>query len=110
MLNASAYSVSKAALEMWGRNLAMELAGTGVTVNVVRPGTVDTAMQTHIRTQSPERVGADMVARFTRFHESGALIAPELPARLIMQVITGGATGEVISVNDERGQALLRQA
>ena len=110
MVNANAYSVTKAGLEMWARNLAAELAGTGVTVNVVRPGTVDTAMQAHIRTQSAERVGAQMVERFTRFHESGALIAPELPARLITQVIAGDETGEVISIGDERGQALLRRA
>ncbi len=110
MVNANAYSVSKAALEMWGRNLAAELAETGVTVNIVRPGTVDTAMQAHIRTQPAERVGAPMHERFMRFYESGALIAPELPARLITRVIAGDETGEVINIGDERGQALLRQA
>ena len=40
----NAYAASKAALEAHTLGLAAELAGTGVTVNIVRPGPVDTAM------------------------------------------------------------------
>ncbi|MGH3219569.1 MAG: SDR family NAD(P)-dependent oxidoreductase [Streptosporangiaceae bacterium] len=42
-------AATKAALEARTVNLAAELAGTGVTVNVYRPGGVDTAMQAWIR-------------------------------------------------------------
>ena len=44
MEHSSAYSTSKAGLEMLTLNSAAELQGRGVTVNAVRPGTVDTSM------------------------------------------------------------------
>jgi NAD(P)-dependent dehydrogenase (short-subunit alcohol dehydrogenase family) len=40
-----AYAVSKAALEAFSRNLAAELEGTGVRVNVVDPGAMRTGMR-----------------------------------------------------------------
>jgi NAD(P)-dependent dehydrogenase (short-subunit alcohol dehydrogenase family) len=49
MVGGNAYVATKAALEAHTLNLAAELAGTGVTVNVYRPGSVDTAMQAWIR-------------------------------------------------------------
>jgi NAD(P)-dependent dehydrogenase (short-subunit alcohol dehydrogenase family) len=43
----------KAAVEAHTLGLAAELAGTGVTVNIVRPGPVDTAMPAWILAQPP---------------------------------------------------------
>ena len=45
----SAYGVSKAALNQFTRHLAAELAGTGVTANVIHPGDVKTDMWGDIR-------------------------------------------------------------
>jgi NAD(P)-dependent dehydrogenase (short-subunit alcohol dehydrogenase family) len=42
MVRGNAYATTKAALEAHTVNLAAELPGTGVTVNVYRPGGVDT--------------------------------------------------------------------
>ncbi len=106
----NAYSVGKAGLEMLVRNLAVELAGSDVTVNAVRPGTVDTAMQTHIRSQPIERVGEALHNNFVGFYDRGALLAPEVPATLIVGVLASDANGEVISIYDTRSQAFLNQA
>jgi NAD(P)-dependent dehydrogenase (short-subunit alcohol dehydrogenase family) len=45
----SAYGTSKAALNQFTRHLAAELAGTGVTANVIHPGDVKTEMWADIR-------------------------------------------------------------
>ncbi len=109
MEHSSAYSTSKAALEMLTLNSASELQGTGVTVNAVRPGTVDTSMQTHIRGLPVEQTGQQIHDRFKGFHEQGKLLDPSQPARLIANLIRSESTGEVISIYDQRGQELLKQ-
>lgn len=73
MLRANAYATSKAALEAQTLNLAAELAGTGITVNVYRPGGVDTAMQAWIRKQDPEQIGTTLHRRFVHnYQQKGA--------------------------------------
>jgi NAD(P)-dependent dehydrogenase (short-subunit alcohol dehydrogenase family) len=98
--------VSKAGLEMLTVNLATELAESGVTVNAVRPGGVDTSMQTQIRTGDPEKIGAALVRRFQAVYASGRLLPVERPARLIVRLIEQNTTGEIIDISDARGQAL----
>lgn len=53
------YAAAKAGLVGLARTLALELARDGVTVNVVAPGFVDTAMTADL----PERVRAEALAR-----------------------------------------------
>ncbi len=48
----SAYATSKVGLNQFTRHLAAELAGTGVTANVVHPGDVKTEMWASIRAES----------------------------------------------------------
>lgn len=52
----SAYATSKVALNQFTRHLAAELAGTGVTANVIHPGDVKTEMWADIR-EKAERLG-----------------------------------------------------
>jgi NAD(P)-dependent dehydrogenase (short-subunit alcohol dehydrogenase family) len=118
MIGGSAYAATKAALEASTRNLAAELAGTGVTVNVYRPGGVDTAMQAWIRSQDPARIGHALHERFHRSYASGGLLTPETSAAALLGHLLGpdgGQTGAIWdleqtvavdgSLGGEQGQA-----
>ncbi len=107
MSRGNAYTVSKAGLEIMTVNLATEIAGSGVTVNAIRPGLVDTAMQAHIRSQPAEQVGQKTFELFETNYRDGRLQDPTLPARLVVNLISTDATGEVISIYDARGKELL---
>lgn len=100
MIGANAYVTGKAALEAHTVNLAVELAGSGVTVNAYRPGRVDTAMQAYIRDRDPTEIGTSLHDRFRRFHEEGGLITPERSARSLLDRLPGDATGEIWSVEE----------
>jgi NAD(P)-dependent dehydrogenase (short-subunit alcohol dehydrogenase family) len=100
MVGMNAYATTKAALEAHTLNLAAELAGTGITVNVYRPGSVDTAMQEWIRNQSPDEIGAALHEHFRASHEQGSLITPALSARSLIVHLLGEATGEIWTVDN----------
>ena len=101
MIGMNAYAASKAALEAHTLNLAAEVAGSGVTVNAYRPGSVDTAMQAWIRAQDPERVGRDLHGWFAASFASGTLITPEESARSLLSHLLGEDTGRVWDVSDQ---------
>ena len=98
MVRGNAYAATKAALEAHTVNLAAELAGTGVTVNVYRPGGVDTAMQAWIRSQDPERIGAGLHERFNRNYAEGTLITPGQSAAALLAHLAGHDTGAIWDV------------
>jgi NAD(P)-dependent dehydrogenase (short-subunit alcohol dehydrogenase family) len=98
MIRGNAYAATKAALEAHTVNLAAELAGTGVTVNVYRPGGVDTAMQAWIRRQDPGRIGA-LHERFNRNFTEGTLITPDHSAAGLLAHLTGDDTGAIWDVS-----------
>jgi NAD(P)-dependent dehydrogenase (short-subunit alcohol dehydrogenase family) len=89
MAGGNAYAATKAALEAHTRSLAGELAGTGVTANIYRPGGVDTAMQEWIRGQGsaahrPSAAGAipPLLCRWRSYHRRGVCDRPaRSPAR-----------------------------
>jgi 3-oxoacyl-[acyl-carrier protein] reductase len=100
MIGMNAYAASKSALEAHTLNLAAELAGTGVTANVYRPGSVDTAMQAWIRSQPAEEIGVALHERFTESYERGSLLTPEQSARSLLARMAGDATGQVWNIED----------
>lgn len=100
MIGGNSYVTTKAALEAHTLNLAAELAGSGVTANVYRPGIVDTAMQAWIRDQDPDRIGAAMHDRFVRNHTTGRLITADASARALVHRLTGDDTGQIWSADD----------
>jgi NAD(P)-dependent dehydrogenase (short-subunit alcohol dehydrogenase family) len=100
MIGANAYVSSKAALEAHTLNLAAEILDSGVTVNAYRPGGVDTAMQEWIRTEPPERVGADLQGRFIKNYQEGSLISPETSASSLLRRLSSDVTGMIWDVRD----------
>ena len=100
MVGMNAYAATKAALEAHTLNLAAELAGSGVTVNLYRPGSVDTAMQGWIRSQSPDEIGAALHEHFRASYEQGSLITPSTPPGPWSAQLVGDATGEIWNVTD----------
>jgi NAD(P)-dependent dehydrogenase (short-subunit alcohol dehydrogenase family) len=100
MPRANAYATTKAALEAHTLNLAAELAGTGVTANVFRPGGVDTEMQAWIRSQTPALVGAELHHQFVSRFQQGRLLTPEQSAASLLPRLGGDQSGRIWDASD----------
>ncbi|GAA5028001.1 hypothetical protein GCM10023317_76310 [Actinopolymorpha pittospori] len=101
MVGGNAYAATKAALEAHTLNLAEEVRDTGVTVNVYRPGTVDTGMQAWIREHGEGRLSVATYTRFVDYHANSSLISPEHSAGSLLTRLADSATGQVWDVNDQ---------
>jgi NAD(P)-dependent dehydrogenase (short-subunit alcohol dehydrogenase family) len=91
----NAYAASKAALEAHTVNLAAELAGTGVTINCFRPGSVDTAMNAWVCRQPPEKIGAAAKARYNELRTSGLLASPASVASALLEHMRSEDSGQI---------------
>lgn len=103
----SAYSVSKASMDMLTRVMAAELDGTGVAVTSIAPGMVDTAMMTEVRTTPAEIIGADVHERFQQVYDDGELSDAEMIGELLAGFALGDFNGEIVHIRDTADQ--LRQ-
>jgi NAD(P)-dependent dehydrogenase (short-subunit alcohol dehydrogenase family) len=97
--NFSLYAVSKAGVARLTDTLAAELAGTGVRVNAIAPGLVDTKLQNDVL-DAGERAGP-LFSRIRKARESGSGTTPvEVPAQLAVFLASDasdGLTGKLIS-------------
>jgi NAD(P)-dependent dehydrogenase (short-subunit alcohol dehydrogenase family) len=101
MVGMTVYAASKAALEAHALNLARELDGSGVTVNVYRPGAADTPMQGWIRAEPPEQIGRELHDRFVAMRSSGTLLtAHDSTAQLRSKLAGSVETGQIWSASD----------
>ncbi len=85
---ASAYQLSKVALNHFTRQLASELAGTGVTANVLHPGEVKTEMFAAIKSDATTRTGEgrNMLKWVEKVELSGG-DPPEKTADLVLDLL-----------------------
>lgn len=88
------YSTTKGGMNAFTKALAKELAPSGVTVNAVAPGAVDTAMLDHLDNSDKSALQADIPAgRFAHPEEIASLVYfLSLPE-------SGYITGQIISPN-----------
>ena len=91
----SAYATSKVALNQLTRQLAAELAGTGVTANVIHPGEVKTEMWADIRDKA-SRLGAEGAGlrRWADWVEATGGDPPGKAAELVLQLV-GDEAGDI---------------
>jgi NAD(P)-dependent dehydrogenase (short-subunit alcohol dehydrogenase family) len=93
---ASVYVASKHAVEGMTKSAALEVAGTGVRVNVVAPGTTDTGMLTRFTNTDENKAALVSTVPFKR------LATPEEIARVIAFIASSNAsymTGASIPVD-----------
>ena len=97
--NFSLYAVSKAAVTRLTDTLAAELAGTGVRVNAIAPGAIDTRLQDEVLAAG-DRAGG-LFQRMREMRETGrGATQPDVPARLALFLASDasvGLTGKLIS-------------
>ncbi len=100
----SAYQLSKVALNHFTRQLAQELAGTGVTANVLHPGEVKTEMFAAIKADAASRTGEgrNMLKWVEKVELSGG-DPPEKTADLVLDLLrpeNDAATGQFLWIKD----------
>jgi benzil reductase ((S)-benzoin forming) len=89
------YSIAKAGLEMLTRQLAAEHDGAMFRAITVRPGVIDTDMQTFMRSQTKETLPS--IDLFKGFHREHLLVAPATVAgkivdKLVLSDVEQGRT------------------
>jgi NAD(P)-dependent dehydrogenase (short-subunit alcohol dehydrogenase family) len=69
----SAYAVSKAAIVRFTETLAEEVRGTGIDVNAIAPGALNTRMLDEVLEAGPDKVGKAFYERSLKQKESGGV-------------------------------------
>jgi 3-oxoacyl-[acyl-carrier protein] reductase len=95
----SAYAASKAAVVRFTETLAEECRGSGIDVNAIAPGPLNTRLLDEVLEAGPEKVGADFYARSVKQKEEGG-VPLEKGADLCVFLLSSqsvGITGRLIS-------------
>lgn len=95
----TAYCASKAAVVRFGETLAQELKDQKITVNLIAPGAINTALTQTIIDAGPEKAGRDLYERTLKQVKQGGQ-SPEHAANLVLHLLKdelGQITGKLIS-------------
>ena len=95
----SAYAVTKAASVRYAETLAEEVRGTGIDVNAIAPGALNTRMLDEILEAGPDKVGNAFYERSLKQKESGGagLIRGAELAVFLASPASDGITAKLIS-------------
>lgn len=102
LLGTNAYLAAKAGLETHTVNLAVELADSGVSVNVYRPGLVDTAMSALVEDKMRTYMPA-LAADVERNRRAGRMLTPEASAAALLAHLDHDETGKIWHVDKTVG-------
>lgn len=99
MPRVSAYAASKAAIVRYAETLAEEVRGTGIDVNCIAPGALNTRMLDQVLQAGPDRVGKGMYERSVRQKETGGVSLSKGAdlALFLASSESDGITGKLIS-------------
>ena len=95
----SAYAASKAAVVRLTETLAEETAGSGIDINAIAPGALNTRLLDEVLSENPGRVGPDFHERARKQKEQGG-VPLEKGASLcafLLSAESDGITGRLIS-------------
>jgi 3-oxoacyl-[acyl-carrier protein] reductase len=95
----SAYAASKAAVVRFTETLALELAGTGIDINAIAPGALNTRMMQQLLAAGPEAVGEGFHRRMSEISQSKST-PPEKGAALCVYLASAesdGISGKLLS-------------
>ena len=95
----SAYAASKSAVVRFTETLAVEAAGSGVDINAVAPGALNTRMLEQVLTSGPAKVGASYYDRSLKQKEDGGASLENAAALCVflLSAASDGLTGLLIS-------------
>ncbi len=100
----TAYAASKAAIVRLAESLALDLKGSGIDVNAIAPGALNTKMMDELLSAGPELVGQEFFSKMKNVSEQGGTPL-ELGARLAVFLASkesNGITGRLISAPWDR--------
>ena len=95
----SAYAASKAAIVRFAESLAEEVRGSGIDVNAIAPGPLNTRLLDQVLEAGAEAVGSDFYARSLKQKEEGgaSLERAAQAAAYLASSESDGITGKLIS-------------
>ncbi len=103
----SAYAASKAGLDHFTRNLAVDLKGTPLRVCSLYPGIVETKMQETLRATTSDQLPAERRQFFVDQKEQGRVLTPDVPARAMVWLCSPQCDLENGAMIDLRSQPEL---
>ena len=95
----SAYAASKAAVVRFTETLAHETMGSGIDVNAVAPGALNTRLLDEVLEAGPEKVGADFYERARKQKDQGGAPLDRGAALCVflLSALSDGISGKLIS-------------
>ncbi|MFZ5736404.1 SDR family NAD(P)-dependent oxidoreductase [Rhodopseudomonas palustris] len=99
----SAYAAAKTALVRFAETLAVELAGTGISVNCISPGAMPTAMLAEVAAAGAVQAGAKEIEASARAKDNGAAVMQTAARLAVFLAGEGhGITGKLIAAQWDR--------